>query len=492
MRRRRRVLALVAAAALAGTLAFPSGAAPLFSGPTDRVGSDVELAPSSEYAYLADGELVVDISASNPEMSADGLNPDSVTAFEDVFRVRYTGSEYAHVWLSHDSGAVTFRVDGRPIQSAAANVTLAPNESVAVDLLVDTRGEGPGGLVDDVTVHATVADPEAAQADGEANDASAPAFDGPTVQSRAPTPDSRRFTVLGAEPGRTHTLEASALALDRAGGGALTLDELAVGNADGSLSLAAAAVDAASSRALVADAGAQPLGAARVTVDAGDVKNATLRFSVPQSYLDARDVAAANLSVYRDDGGELEELDVSATGERDGRVRFEADAPGFSTFVVAADRARLRVAAVSLNRSVAGPGEAVAVTATVANEGTLRGDRTVALSVDGEVVAERTVSVAAGETAAVTVPVARAETGEFAVAVDGVDAGTFAVEAADETGAGTTTRAPGDETPARGGSPADGVVEEPAGFGLSESLGVVTLLAVVAATLFLARRASWR
>jgi len=50
--RLRRVVALAAALALAGTLAFPSVAAPLFSGPTDDLANDVELAPSSDYAFL--------------------------------------------------------------------------------------------------------------------------------------------------------------------------------------------------------------------------------------------------------------------------------------------------------------------------------------------------------------------------------------------------------------------------------------------------------
>ncbi|MFD1527144.1 DUF1102 domain-containing protein, partial [Halolamina salina] len=68
----RRTLTLVVAFVVAGTLAFPSAAAPLFGGQTDQVGNDVVLAPSSDYAYLdGDGELVVDLSASNPALDGD-------------------------------------------------------------------------------------------------------------------------------------------------------------------------------------------------------------------------------------------------------------------------------------------------------------------------------------------------------------------------------------------------------------------------------------
>jgi len=56
----RRTLALAAALALAGTLAFPSAAAPLLDGPSDDVSGGVELLPAadSEYATIGpDGKL---------------------------------------------------------------------------------------------------------------------------------------------------------------------------------------------------------------------------------------------------------------------------------------------------------------------------------------------------------------------------------------------------------------------------------------------------
>ncbi|MXR20105.1 DUF1102 domain-containing protein [Halobacterium bonnevillei] len=483
MTNRARVLTFAVALVVTVTLVFPSGATPLFERQTDSVGSSVELAPSSDYASLDEGELVVEVSASNPKLAAAGLNPNSVTTFDDVFRVQYTGSEYADVWLSHGADSVTFSVDGEPVESEANNVSLAPNESVAVGMVVDTRGETPGGLIDDITVHATVADAPGVRA----SDAPEIEFDGPIVQSRAPTEDSRRFAVLGASTGSVYTFDANGLVLDRAAGATLELETVVVGNDDGSLSFGIDAVEGASSRTLVRDAGPDPLGVARVDVGIGRVSNATLRFSAADEYLAARDTSVETLAVYRNDDGALSALDVSVTERRDGRAYFEADAPGFSSFVVAADRARLAVAQAALGQTTVQPGDPVAVTATVANDGTISGERRIAVTVDGTVAAERTVAVDAGETASVTVPVARNDTGEYDVAVDGVDAGSFVVEPSDGSAGSRNGQSGSSDV-----STPESVAEEPAGFGLDELVGLVTLLGLIAATLFLARRAPWR
>ncbi|MCD2203020.1 DUF1102 domain-containing protein [Halobacterium sp. KA-6] len=478
----KRHLALAAALALAGTLVFPSVAAPLFSGPTDSIGEDVELAPSSDYAHLDNGELVVDLSAANPD--AEGVNDDAVTSIDDVFRVRYNGSQYAHVWLTHESDAVTFYANGERVQSEAANVTLAPNETTAVGMRVDTTGETTDGLIDAITIHARAAEPEdVAGSESGDTDTNSVSSSGSTVQTWAPDATSRRFVALGVSAGETTVFDASRLAL---GGtdGELTLDEVDVSSTDGSLSLDVDATGTENSRSRVAERGAEALGAVSVVDRLDSAGSATLRFSVPEGYFEARDIAPEHLAVYRDDGGTLSKRPVSMTGERGGRVHFETETPGFSTFVVAADRARLRVTDATLERASAAPGEAIAVTANISNAGSLTGERTVAVSVDGSVVAERTVEVEASETARVTAQVAHDETGEHAVAVDGVDAGTLVVQSDDPSDA-TTEQSPAEDA-------ADEPVREAAGFGLTDLVGLVALLAIVAASLVLARRTPWR
>ncbi|MCG1004314.1 MULTISPECIES: DUF1102 domain-containing protein [Halobacterium] len=480
----KRYLALAAALALAGTLAFPSVAAPLFSGPTDNIGEGVELAPSSDYASLRDGELVVDLSAANPD--AEGVNDDAVTGIEDVFRMRYNGSRVAHVWLTHDSEAVTFYADGAPVQSEAANVTLAPNETVAVGLRVDTTGETADGLIDQITVHARAADPE-----DVGSDASTPSeASGSTVQTSAPSADSRQFTALGTAFGDTVAFDASRLELDRAGNASLSLDDVSVRSGGGTLSMRVATTDTGDARSLVANAGAEPLGAVRFSVSTGRVDAATVRFSAPPAYFEARNVTPANLSVYRDGEAGRSTLDVELLGERDGRLRFAAETPGFSTLVVAADRARLAVTDAAVAPATVSPNESVAVTATISNDGSLAGERTVPVAVDGAVVAERTVSVAAGESETVTAEITRNETGEYAVSVDGTDAGAFTVAPAPSAGADADAEAA--SQPQSEAADADRPVEEPAGFGLADLLGLVGALAVLAAVIAVTRRTEWR
>jgi hypothetical protein len=482
----RPTLTLVIVLLFAGTLAFPSAAAPLDAGPTDQLGENVSLAPSSDYAYLdADDELVVDVSSSNPAIEADGVNPDSVTSFDDVFRIRYEGSEYAHVWVSHDSEAVTFAVDDRPIGSAANNVTLGPNESVAVSMTVDTTAAGTDEIVGDIDVGSKVAEPPdeagtTAAAEPDAEDAAVRA-----TRSVAPTADSRRFTALVSEPSEPVVFDAGKLELDRVDGQTLTFDELSVSSSTRSFTLTAAVANGGEGRSEVGEAGADTLGAVRVTNDSGTVAGATLHFSVSPAYFEARDVDPANLTVYRYTDGRLSRLPVSMTGEDDGRITFAAETPGFSTFVVAVDRPRFAIGDVGVDAGTVVPGETVTVTATVSNSGTLAGDRTVSVAVDGVVVAERTVTVPAGESRTVGVPIARDETGRYTVTVDGVEAGSV-----DVVSAATATSPSGDSesaTPAtENGTP--GPIEEPSGFGLRSLLGLLGLLIIVAATLALARR----
>ncbi|WP_053947932.1 PGF-pre-PGF domain-containing protein [Halolamina sediminis] len=477
----RRTLTLAIAFVVAGTLAFPSAAAPLFDGPTDQLGSDVELAPSSDYAYLdGDDELVVDLSPSNPAIDGEGVNADGRTTIGDVFRVRYNGSRYADVWLTHGSDAVTFAVDGQPIESPENNVTLAPNESAAISLTVDTTGGAVDGLVDDITIHARVAEPEE---QAEENDDE---IDGVSTLSSAPSGDSRKFTSLSAEPGKPVNFDTSRLPLDRVDGEALTFDGLSVTSPDRTFSVIAEATEAGEAQSSVVDDGADPLGAVRMTVRSGNVSNATMRFSAPPSYFRAQNVDPANLAVYRHSDGELSRVPVTATGERDGRLTFEAVTPGFSTFIVAVDRPRLSVTDASLDTNAVAPGEPATVSAAVVNDGTLAGERTVRVTVDGTVAAERTVAVPPGERETVSVPIVRNETGEYAVAVAGSEAGTVRVVAEERS-----TAVPSETATASAAStaqPTQSPVGEASGFGLRALAGLVGLLVIVAATLLLARR----
>lgn len=484
----RRTLSLVVALLLAGALAFPSTAAPLFLGQTDSIGDDVELAPSSDYAYLENDELVVDISPSNPDLEGEGLNPEGETTLGDVFRIHYTGSTYAHVWITHDNEGINFSADGEPIGSQAQNVTLSPNESAHVSMTVNTT-RAADGYVGDISVHARVAEPEVeAVVDAEPSD--------DAVRSVTDGEGSRRFSATSTTEGERVEFDARTLELNRNESETLTLDELSVETTGGSLSLDADAVGSETASAVIGSR-AEPLGGVNVTVDDGEVGKATLRFSASKGYFETLDVDPSNLTVFRESDGELSRVPVNVTGERDGRVTFSAETPGFSTFVVAVERPELTVTDVSFDRDSVAPGEPVTVSTVISNDGSATDDRQITVTVDNQTVAERTVEVAPGTNETVTVDVTANTTGEHVVAVEGIERGTFVVESesrddtATVTPAGETAteeRTATEQSIAQEQTDTAAPVEEPGAFGLSEFAGLFGILLIVTALLALGRR----
>lgn len=174
--------------ALSGTLVVSTVATPFALVGTDAVGENVVLkpadGPNGDYAFLDENdELVIDLSGTTTD--AVGVNDDAVTVVEDVFVIHYNGSQLAHVWLTDDAEDVTFYARGQPIQSASNNVTLAPNETVAVGVRIDTRGDDVDGFIDEITVHGTVAEPSTSSQGGAGSPATA--TESPTSTPITPT-----------------------------------------------------------------------------------------------------------------------------------------------------------------------------------------------------------------------------------------------------------------------------------------------------------------
>lgn len=482
---RRRVAALAAALALSGTLLFPSAAAPLVSGPSDDVGAGVELVPldgpDSEYASLEDGELVVDLSAGE----AAGLNPDAVTTFDDVFAVQYAGSASARVWLTHDSDAVTFYARGEPVASAADGVALAADESVAVGVRVDTTALSgdDDGLAGEFTVHSRVAEPEREGA------LSLDADVGSNVRRAASGDGGWRFTVLHAAAGEPVSLNTS-LEVASNDGGSVTLDELLVTRSSGgSLSVDVAAVESPDAGELPAGESADALGAFEVDVGAGadSVRNGTFRFGVAPGFLEAAGASAGELTLYRNSGGEWSELDVEVGGERDGRVLVTAETPGFSSFVLAAERPAIGVTSASVEPASMAANGSATVTAAVENAGGAAGERAVAVAMNGSVAGERAVALGSGESATVSFEVSPSP-GEYAVSVGNATAGTLVVEAASDDAPAEEDQPANRVAPDADTGSGDGPLATLSGIDLSAVVGMLTLLVIVVATLALARR----
>jgi hypothetical protein len=201
-----------------------------------------------------------------------------------------------------------------------------------VSVTVDTTAPSTDGFVGDITIHSRTRTPTTETRTDDTD----PAVN--RVQSVVDGDGSREFTAISTISGGTATFDAYGLELDAVADQNLTFDGLTVGTTGGPLVLSAAAVGPEAKHALAIE-GVEPLGAVELRVESGRLADATLRFSVSERYFERRDVDPANLTVYRKSDGELSELPLRVTGKRDGRVTFEAETPGFSTFVVGVDEA---------------------------------------------------------------------------------------------------------------------------------------------------------
>ncbi|WP_251330727.1 CARDB domain-containing protein [Haloplanus pelagicus] len=433
-------LAVIVLTLSAVSVAVGTGAS-LAPGSTDPVGEDVSLSPSSgangAYASVVDGDLVVDLTPRNPNLHGNGVGDGTLTTVDDVFVVHYGGERFARIWLTHNSESITVRASGRPIESESNAVVLSADESATVGMRIDATGS-TDELLADLTVHARIAEPE----DVEVGAADVAPASGPvrSIRTYAPSNDVREFTVTNAPAGAPVTLDADRLVVDAVETGTLTLDELIVTGDGGPMSVDVRVLDGTARPD--ADVGVRPLGAVEVE-DGGSVESAAFRFSAAPAYFDARRTTVDRLVVRRNDGRGWRSLDARHVGTRNGRVVFEAQSPGFSTFVVGVRASALRVTGADLSRSTVTLGESATTTVSVRNDGLVPGERTFVVSLDGERTAARAVELAPGESTTIRFAVAPQSPGRYAVSVGGVDSGTLVVDAPRSTPASITSRSPG-------------------------------------------------
>ena len=152
--------ALIVVIALAtAVLLVPTGAVPFG---TDTVNEDLSMAPAEgpngDYAILNEDEKIeLLLTGANPSVDGDGLDANAITPVSRVFTVTYTGSGTAEVWLTDDSEDVRFyRGDDADdsLEGSDNSVTLESSESIAIGLLVDTRGDHDVESAETFTVHA--------------------------------------------------------------------------------------------------------------------------------------------------------------------------------------------------------------------------------------------------------------------------------------------------------------------------------------------------
>ncbi|MDZ5812022.1 CARDB domain-containing protein [Halorubrum sp. AD140] len=510
----RRTLALVLLLVAAASLAFATGAA-VVDGPADTFADD-ELAvqpadgPNGDYAYLNDDdEIAVDVSASNPKLGPDfeGVNVGTAGTIDDVFEITYTGDEYARVWIENDGENVTFVADGGSVEGEANNVTLAPNESVAVGLALDTRGEAAGTRLgaDEFSINAEGAEAESVEAAGGTGGGGGDGDNDPTTTVRAPGPDEREFTARDVDRGDTIRFGADGMALD---GENVTLEGIDLDGVESdSVELdAAGSPDPFENESPLA-APTRPREMAYLALDydfAPDaVDEMTIRFSADPDRLNATDTEPEDVTLYRQtDAGEWEEKPVEVVDDEvveilglpEDRVHFRATTEEFSTFAVAARAPRFDVTEASVAPEAIEPGEAVTVRATMENGGGAAGEETVALTADGDSVANETVATESvalepNETATVELDGTFEEPGAYDLAVDGTPVGTVVVgDPAGNGDEGESANAESDAARDDDSESGDGPTEEPGGVDPAALVGLPVLVAVVVATLALFRR----
>ncbi|MFC4447796.1 S8 family serine peptidase [Halorussus aquaticus] len=148
----------------------------------------------------------------------------------------------------------------------------------------------------------------------------------------------------------------------------------------------------------------------------------------------ARVDSPKNVALYRYEDGEWSSVQTTFLREHDGQYRYRASSAATGTFAVGVEASSFEVVEATLGASSASASEEVTVSATVENVGSSERTYTAELTVDGEVVATKQVTLAAGERT--TVEFVRAfDAGEHSVAVGSANAGTLDVASGTSEGA---------------------------------------------------------
>ncbi|MFB6281539.1 MAG: beta strand repeat-containing protein [Haloferacaceae archaeon] len=205
------------------------------------------------------------------------------------------------------------------------------------------------------------------------------------------------------------------------------------------------------------------------------VRRASVTFRVRKDLLGPGE-RPGDVALYRHAGGGWNELPTRRTGETATHYVFRAESPGLSDFTVGVKQARFEITNALVSVTELTTGEGTQVQVRVTNTGGADGTFRVDLLLNGEAVAERTLTVAANGTRRTVFDRSFDEPGDYRVAVNNVSVGTIEVRPANGSGAaGAGAGAGGTATPT---PTSTGFVP---GFGpLHAALGVV-LAALLAA-----------
>ncbi|MFC7172195.1 PGF-pre-PGF domain-containing protein, partial [Halobium salinum] len=157
-----------------------------------------------------------------------------------------------------------------------------------------------------------------------------------------------------------------------------------------------------------------------------NIREATIRFGLSPDQLSEHS-SPENVVLYRYHNGEWQSLDTKLVEEEDGEYVFAAKSPGFSVFAIGEKQPDMSISNVQLSGDSVSAGDSVDVTATVSNDGSGQGTYTATLTVDGNTVETKDVTVGAGESKEVSFSYTPTDAGEHEVSIGDESAGTLSV-----------------------------------------------------------------
>ena len=432
---------------------------------TDHVVAYPHPGDNGAYTYLDDdGEIVLDVTASNDHIEADGVPSGTVTKLDDVFVLENTGEEFATVWIGHDAEDVKFHVDGASIEHEADGVVLKPNGTVDVGIIVDARDYEKGDrLIDGINIHIThanVDEPDPVHdrpvgASGASSSGCSPA----QVRTAAPTEETRTVSVTNVQTcnpewidllslgvGEYAKIEGMSVLFAETDEAKFTL------NATGALPTQ---LDGESLPEHVdpvdqfrAETSVAPIGSVMIE-DAPAPKtfeSMNLHLTLDRAWLEGAGIAPDEVSLYRHNGTtwvpeDLEPLDnkdkdtnrddgpsVTEThgigADMDDVVAYDANLYSTGTYTLGVEAPILTVDGLAVEPDVVSPDETATATLTVTNHGDADASfigNPKLVDDDSESTAtnleEMAGTVTAGESADFTVEVATNESGKYALEV---------------------------------------------------------------------------
>ncbi|MFP4530020.1 MAG: DUF1102 domain-containing protein [Halodesulfurarchaeum sp.] len=427
-------LAVLLAIVGALLLVISTGAATWDPGsPIDElVNTDQEtlaLQPSSDYAYLdASGETTIDLTAENPDLGADGLNPDAITVIEDVALLNYTGPEYADVWVSTDAEeGVEIYADGTRIEKPENNITLESGETVGIDLRIDSSNRTAVESTTTLTVHAEgveMGGTTEAVGGGDLTLESEESPPEPIVRILGTGPDERTVEVDFARADQPVLAQFSEFELPRDGAELRRFEFTPT--EDGNLSIAvhgltvAAAQDGTQN--VETSTGLTPLVAFEIGSSEGVAAEMTATtLDVPLTSLPSG-TNVDTLTAYRFDGDDWTPVETTVE-QRNETLRITSAIDEPTQYVLASEVSDIDVTSATMDRD--NETENVTINATVSNDGTGAGNETLAFTANGTLFTSRTVELGPGESTTVSTVRSFNVTGNTTVAVNGVEAGTL-------------------------------------------------------------------